>query len=78
MKLVEMRISDRRVLKLVLVDLTEFHSGVPGALVVGPAAQHGGKGRNLRAGEASRWAHDFFHAHGLSRRRGTIKYPEAA
>ena len=36
------------------------------------------KGRNLRAGEASRWTHDFFHAHGLYRLRGTIKYPEAA
>jgi RNA-directed DNA polymerase len=23
------------------------------------------KGRNLRAGEASRWTHDFFHSHGL-------------
>ena len=36
------------------------------------------KGRNLRAGEASRWTHDFFHGHGLHRLRGTIKYPEAA
>ncbi len=36
------------------------------------------KGRNLRAGEASRWTHDFFHGHGLYRLRGTIKYPEAA
>jgi hypothetical protein len=36
------------------------------------------KGRNLRAGEASRWTHDFFHDHGLHRLRGTIKYPEAA
>jgi group II intron reverse transcriptase/maturase len=36
------------------------------------------KGRNLRPGEASRWTHDFFHAHGLYRLRGTIKYPEAA
>ena len=36
------------------------------------------KGRNLRAGEASRWTHDFFHSHGLHRLRGTIKYPEAA
>ena len=36
------------------------------------------KGRNLRAGEASRWTRDFFHAHGLHRLRGTIKYPEAA
>jgi len=36
------------------------------------------KGRNLRAGEASRWTHDFFHGHGLHRLRGTVKYPEAA
>jgi len=36
------------------------------------------KGRNLRAGEASRWTGDFFHGHGLHRLRGTIKYPEAA
>ncbi len=36
------------------------------------------KGRNLRAGEALRWTHDFFHGHGLYRLRGTIKYPEAA
>ena len=36
------------------------------------------KGRNLRAGEASRWTHDFFQGHGLYRLRGTIKYPEAA
>jgi RNA-directed DNA polymerase len=36
------------------------------------------KGRNLRAGEALRWTHDFFHDHGLHRLRGTVKYPEAA
>jgi hypothetical protein len=36
------------------------------------------KGRNLHAGEVLRWDHDFFHAHGLYRLRGTIKYPEAA
>ena len=36
------------------------------------------KGRNLRAGEASRWTRDFFHGHGLYRLRGTVKYPEAA
>ena len=36
------------------------------------------KGRNLRAGEASRWTRDFFHAHGLHQLRGTVKYPEAA
>ena len=35
------------------------------------------KGRNLRAGETSRWTHDFFHGHGLYRLRGTVKYPEA-
>ena len=36
------------------------------------------KGRNLRAGEASRWTGDFFHGHGLYRLCGTVKYPEAA
>lgn len=36
------------------------------------------KGRNLRAGQASRWTRDFFHEHGLHRLQGTIKYPEAA
>lgn len=36
------------------------------------------KGRNLRAGEASRWVCEFFHGHGLYRLRGTVKYPEAA
>ena len=36
------------------------------------------KGRNLRAGETSRWTHDFFQSHGLHRLSGTIKYPEAA
>lgn len=36
------------------------------------------KGRNLRAGEAQQWTSDFFHALGLHRLRGTIKYPEAA
>lgn len=35
------------------------------------------KGRNLRAGEAAGWTRDFFHAHGLHRLRGTVKYPEA-
>jgi group II intron reverse transcriptase/maturase len=37
------------------------------------------KGRNLRAGEAKAWTHDFFvKGHGLHRLRGTIRYPEAA
>lgn len=36
------------------------------------------KGRNLRAGEAERWTHEFFHDHGLHRLRGTVQYPEAA
>jgi RNA-directed DNA polymerase len=37
------------------------------------------KGRNLHAGEAGAWTHDFFvEAHGLYRLRGTIRYPEAA
>jgi group II intron reverse transcriptase/maturase len=33
------------------------------------------KGRQLHAGEAARWTHDFFHALGLHRLRGTIRYP---
>ena len=37
------------------------------------------KGRNLRAGEAEAWTHDFFvKAHGLHRLRGTVQYPGAA
>lgn len=36
------------------------------------------KGRQLRPGEASIWTRDFFHAHGLHRLRGTVRYPEAA
>jgi group II intron reverse transcriptase/maturase len=36
------------------------------------------KGRNLHAGDADQWTRDFFHAHGLHRLRGTVKYPEAA
>ena len=37
------------------------------------------KGRNLRAGEADGWTHDFFvEAHGLHRLRGTVQYPGAA
>jgi len=35
-------------------------------------------GRNLRAGQAGRWTPDFFHALGLYRLRGTIRYPAAA
>jgi RNA-directed DNA polymerase len=35
-------------------------------------------GRQLRAGQATRWTSDFFHALGLHRLRGTIRYPEAA
>jgi group II intron reverse transcriptase/maturase len=35
-------------------------------------------GRHLRAGQAARWTPDFFHALGLHRLRGTIRYPEAA
>ena len=33
------------------------------------------KGRNLRAGEMSRWTRDAFHELGLHRLRGTIHYP---
>jgi RNA-directed DNA polymerase len=35
-------------------------------------------GRQLRAGQADRWTSDFFHAIGLHRLRGTVRYPEAA
>jgi RNA-directed DNA polymerase len=35
-------------------------------------------GRQLRVGQAARWTPDFFHALGLYRLRGTIRYPEAA
>jgi len=35
-------------------------------------------GRHLRPGQATRWTPDFFHALGLHRLRGTIRYPEAA
>jgi len=35
-------------------------------------------GRHLRAGQAAHWTGDFFHALGLHRLRGTIRYPEAA
>jgi group II intron reverse transcriptase/maturase len=33
------------------------------------------KGRQLRAGETKRWTSDFFHALGLKRLRGTVRYP---
>ena len=36
------------------------------------------KGRDLRAGEASRWTRDSFHHLGLIRLRGTVRYPERA
>jgi len=35
-------------------------------------------GRHLRPGQAAQWTPDFFHALGLHRLRGTIRYPEAA
>jgi group II intron reverse transcriptase/maturase len=35
-------------------------------------------GRNLHAGEATRWDRHYFHALGLHRLLGTVKYPEAA
>jgi RNA-directed DNA polymerase len=35
-------------------------------------------GRHLRAGQAARWTPEYFHALGLYRLRGTIRYPEAA
>ena len=35
-------------------------------------------GRQLRAGQTAQWTGDFFHALGLHRLRGTIRYPEAA
>jgi group II intron reverse transcriptase/maturase len=35
-------------------------------------------GRHLRAGQAAHWSGDFFHALGLHRLRGTIRYPEVA
>ena len=35
-------------------------------------------GRDLRPGQAAQWTPDFFHAVGLHRLRGTIRYPEAA
>ncbi len=33
------------------------------------------KGRDLRAGESTRWTRDFFWQHGLHRLRGTVRYP---
>ena len=36
------------------------------------------QGRQLRPGQAAQWTPDFFHALGLHRLRGTIRYPEAA
>jgi len=36
------------------------------------------KGRAVTTSEAERWDADFFHAHGLHRLRGTVRYPEAA
>lgn len=36
------------------------------------------KGRNLKLGEAKRWTPDYFHALGLHRLRGTVRYPEVA
>jgi group II intron reverse transcriptase/maturase len=35
-------------------------------------------GRQLRPGQAAHWTPDFFHALGLHRLRGTIRYPEVA
>jgi group II intron reverse transcriptase/maturase len=35
-------------------------------------------GRQLHAGQAHQWTPDYFHALGLHRLRGTIRYPEAA
>ena len=36
------------------------------------------KGRNLRAGEMSRWTADAFHEFGVHRLRGTVRYPGQA
>jgi group II intron reverse transcriptase/maturase len=36
------------------------------------------QGRQLRPGQATPWTPDFFHALGLHRLRGTIRYPDAA
>jgi group II intron reverse transcriptase/maturase len=36
------------------------------------------KSRHLRPGEAEAWTRDYFHALGLHRLRGTVRYPEAS
>jgi group II intron reverse transcriptase/maturase len=36
------------------------------------------RGRHLRPGQARAWDRDFFESHGLTRLRGSIRYPEAA
>ena len=36
------------------------------------------RGRNLRAGQASRWTETWFHDQGLHKLMGTIRYPKAA
>jgi group II intron reverse transcriptase/maturase len=36
------------------------------------------KGRHLKAGEAARWTREYFEALGLTRLRGTIRYPDRA
>jgi RNA-directed DNA polymerase len=36
------------------------------------------RGRNLRAGQADRWTHTWFHDQGLYQLMGTIRYPKAA
>ncbi len=36
------------------------------------------RGRNLRAGQASRWTEAWFHDQGLHKLLGTIRYPKAA
>jgi RNA-directed DNA polymerase len=36
------------------------------------------RGRNLRAGQADRWTHTWFHDQGLYKLMGTIRYPKAA
>ncbi len=36
------------------------------------------RGRNLKAGQAARWTREYFEALGLTRLRGTIRYPERA
>ena len=36
------------------------------------------RGRNLRAGQASKWTRTWFHDQGLHKLTGTIRYPKAA